>query len=106
MTTFTCRIDTLDASQRRRQQELLELMRRSAEGQDERPDGYAFRLPADAGIFQQAAEWIGLERRCCPFVHFTLEWRDDDTVYATFTGPPGVKPFLAAEILGAGERLP
>jgi hypothetical protein len=30
MTTFACRIDTLDERQRQRQQELLALMRRSA----------------------------------------------------------------------------
>jgi hypothetical protein len=101
MTTFACRIDTLDSHQRRRQQELLALMRRRAQSRDELADGYAFRLPADPVLFQQAAEWVSLERRCCPFVHFTLEWREDDSVRVGFTGAPGVKAFLAAEILGA-----
>jgi hypothetical protein len=105
MTTFACRTDTLDAGQRQRQQELLALMRRSAQAQDELPDGYAFRLPADPDLFQKAAEWIGLERRCCPFVQFTLEWTPDDSVWVRFTGAPGVKAFLAAEILGTA-RLP
>jgi hypothetical protein len=101
MTTFTCRIDALDRPQRLRQQELLALMRRRAQSQDELTDGYAFRLPADPVLFQQAAEWIGLERRCCPFVQFALEWKEDDSVRVRFTGAPGVKTFLAAEILGA-----
>jgi len=101
MTTFACRIDTLDPHQRRRQQELLALMRRRAQSQDELADGYAFRLPTDPVLFQQVAEWVSLERRCCPFVHFTLEWKEDDSVWVRFTGPAGVKPFLAAEILGA-----
>jgi hypothetical protein len=100
MTTFACRLDTLGRLQRRRQQELLALMRRRAQAQDELSDGYAFRLPADPALFQQAAEWIGLERRCCPFVKFTLEWAQDDSVWVRFTGAPAVKPFLAAEILG------
>lgn len=104
MTTFTCRIDTLDGRQRQRQQELLALMRRSAQARDELSDGYAFRLPADPVLFQQAAEWIGLERRCCPFVQFTLEWKEDDSVWVRFTGAPGVKPFLSGEILGRDER--
>ena len=104
MTTFACRIDTLDRHQRRRQQELLALMRGSAQSQDELTDGYAFRLPADPVLFQQAAEWIGLERRCCPFVRFALEWADDDSVRVRFTGAPGVKPFLSAAILGRDER--
>ena len=102
MTNFTCRIDTLDRHQRLRQQELLALMRRSAKSQDELTDGYAFRLPADPVLFQQAAEWVSLERRCCPFVQFALEWNEDDSVWVRFTGAPGVKEFLAAAILGAG----
>ena len=101
MTNFTCRIATLDRHQRRRQQELLALMRRSAQSQDELTEGYAFRLPADPVLFQQAAEWVSLERRCCPFVQFTLEWTEDDSVWVRFTGAPGVKAFLAAEIVGA-----
>jgi len=104
MTTFACRIDTLDGNQRRRQQELLALMRLRAQAPDELPDGYEIRLPTDPVLFQQAAEWIGLERRCCPFVRFTLEWAEDDRVRVRFTGPPGVKPFLAAEILGGGDH--
>jgi hypothetical protein len=35
------------------------------------------------------------------FVHFTLEWKRDDTVWIAFSGGPGVKDFLAAEILGS-----
>jgi len=102
MTTFACRIDTLDARQRQRQQELLGVMRRSAQATDELTDGYAFRLPTDPILFHQAAEWVSLERRCCPFVKFALEWKEDDTVWVRFTGAPGVKEFLAAAILGAG----
>jgi hypothetical protein len=100
-----CRANALDKTQRKRQQELLELMRRSAQAKDELSDGYAFRLAADPLLFQQAAEWVTLERRCCPFVQFSLEWKQDDSVWVRFTGGPGVKQFLAAEILGAG-RLP
>jgi hypothetical protein len=103
MTTFACCIDTLDPPQRRRQQELLALMRRSAQSQDELTDGYAFRLPTDPVLFQQAAEWVSLERRCCPFVQFALEWKEGDNVWVRFTGAPGVKQFLAVQILGTGR---
>jgi hypothetical protein len=106
MTTFVCRIDTLDGKERRRQQELLALMRRSAQAHVELPEGFEIRLPTDPVLFQQAAEWIGLERRCCPFVRFTLDWKEDDSVRVRITGPPGVKPFLAAEILGRGDQRP
>jgi len=34
-------------------------------------------------------------------VQFTLEWTEDDSVWVRFAGAPGVKAFLAAEIVGA-----
>jgi hypothetical protein len=98
---IACRANALNKTQRKRQQELLEVVRRAAQATQELPDGFAVRLASDPGLFQQAAEWVRLERRCCPFVHFTLEWKRDDTVWVAFTGRPGVKDFLAAEILGS-----
>jgi hypothetical protein len=97
---IACRANALDKTQRQRQQELLRLVRTSAQATQDLPDGYAFRLAADPALFQQAAEWVTLERRCCPFVEFGLEWRKDDTVWIRLTGGPGVKDFLTAEILG------
>jgi hypothetical protein len=97
---IACRANALDKTQRKRQEELLRLVRRSAQATQELPDGFAFRLASDPALFQQAAEWVSLERRCCPFVHFMLEWRGDDTIWIAFKGGPGVKDFLAAEIVG------
>ena len=85
--------------QRKRQQELLHLVRSSTQSTEELSDGYAFRLAAEPALFQQAAEWVTLERRCCPFVQFGLEWRTDQTVWVRMTGGPGVKEALKAEIL-------
>jgi hypothetical protein len=98
---IACRANALDKTERKRQQELLELVRRTAQATQELPDAFAVRLASDPGVFQQAAEWIRPERRCCPFVHFTLAWRLDDTVWIAFSRGPGVKDFLAAEILGS-----
>jgi hypothetical protein len=95
---IACRPHALDKVQRKRQQELLALMHKSAQATQELPEGYAFRLPADTAMFQQAAEWISLERRCCPFVRFALEWKDDDNVWVRLEGGPGVKEAIAAEM--------
>ena len=46
----------------------------------------------------QLAEWISLERRCCPFLEFALEWKRDDSVSVRLTGEAGVKQFIAAEM--------
>jgi hypothetical protein len=98
---IACRPAALDKAQRQRQQELLHLVRSSAQATEELSDGYAFRLAAEPALFQQAAEWVALERRCCPFVQFGLEWRTDETVWVRLTGGPGVKEALKAEILEA-----
>jgi len=95
---LACRVRALDAAQRRRQQRLLDTVRRTAFGQHELPDGIALRFTADAAAFVQLAEWISLERRCCPFLEFTLEWKGDDSVSLRLTGPPGGKEFIAAMI--------
>ena len=95
---IACRPHTLDRVQRKRQQELLDLMHRSAQAREELPKGFAFRLPAEVALFQKAAEWISLERLCCPFVRFALEWKDDDTVWVRLEGGPGVKEAIAVEM--------
>ena len=63
-------------------------------------DGYRFNLRPDAVVFAHAAEWIALERRCCPFLSFDLAWTpgDDAAPTITLTGPEGTKGFLAEEL--------
>jgi hypothetical protein len=104
-TPIACLPNALDKTQHERQQELIGLVRTSVLATQELPDGYAFRLPADAAVFRQAAEWVTLERRCCPFLEFGLEWKKDDAVWVRLTGGPGVKQFLA-ETLGVESAKP
>ena len=93
---IACRPNALDAAERRRQQALLEHVRGIVEAREELADGLAFRLPPTVEVLRDVAEWASLERRCCPFLAFTLEWRLDDTVWIRLTGGPGVTEFLTA----------
>jgi hypothetical protein len=95
---IACRADALDTAQRRRQQDLLETVRGKALGVHELPDGLALSFPPDAPLFLDLAEWISLERRCCPFLAFALEWSIDDSVVVRLTGQPGVGELIAAEM--------
>jgi len=95
---LACRMDALDRTQRDRQQVLIGTVRRIVLGVRDLPDGRALAFPADPATFLQLAEWISLERRCCPFLEFALEWKLDDSVWVRLTGPPGVKDFIAAEM--------
>jgi len=95
---IACQPKALDPAQRKRQQALLRTLQGRVQETKELPDGYAFRLPTDPALFQEGAEWVSLERRCCPFLAFALEWREDDTVWVRATGGPGAKAALAAEM--------
>lgn len=93
---IACQPKALDAAQRKRQQALLETVRRKVQTTQELNGGFALRLPSEPETFLELAEWIGLEHRCCPFIEFALEWRRDDSVWVRLTGGPGVKEALAA----------
>jgi hypothetical protein len=101
---FACRPNALDKAQRQRQQALLETVRRAARAAHQLPDGVALSFPPDAALLVQIAEWIGLERRCCPFLEFGLAWTRDDVVSVRLSGAPGVKELIAAEIGIAPSR--
>jgi len=95
---LVCRVNALDKAQRRRQQALLETVRRMVLAKHELPNGLDLSFAGDPAAFVQLAEWISLERRCCPFLSFALEWRQDDSMSVRLTGRPGVKEFAAAEM--------
>ncbi len=95
---IACRVGALDKTERRRQQALLDSVRHTAIGRHDLPDGFVLSFAAGARGFVQLAEWISLERRCCPFLEFALEWKKDDSVSVRLTGQPGVKEFIAAEM--------
>ena len=76
-------------------QNLFHLVRRV----DELPDGYAFSLPSETDALLLAAEFVALERLCCPFFDFRLEVeREGGEVRLILTGREGVKPFIQAEV--------
>lgn len=97
---IVCRPDALSTEEKSRSQMLrTELSALIAETL-ETPDGYAFRYRAAPGVLEKAAAWITLERRCCPFLAFGLEWTAGEEVgpMLSIKGPHGTKAFLAAEM--------
>jgi hypothetical protein len=74
---------------------------RAVEEIRELPDGYAFRLPPDSDPLLKAAEFISLERLCCPFLGFALEvGPEGGPVWVRLTGREGVKAFIREEVSG------
>lgn len=94
---LTCRLDALEGPQTLRYQELRRAMKGAGETR-ELPDGYAVRFPSDPTLFVKVAEWITLERLCCSFLAFGLDWTERDGVLLRLTGGPGVKAFLSTRL--------
>jgi len=99
-TAPVCELEVFDAGQQRRHDELQQRFAVVVEKRRELPNGFAFRLRADAGTFVGAAEWITLDRLCCPFMEFRLEWKGGES-WLSITGGDGVKEMLSTALAAA-----
>ena len=61
--------------------------------------GYEFNFSNsnEAVIITQLAEFISNERRCCPFLGFTLRISPNKLISLLLTGPEGTQEFLREE---------
>ena len=92
--TLVCNVNGLTPPERARSAALLQALRAATVERAELSDGYAFRLSEDASL-PAVAEWIALERKCCPFFRFQLDVDGESgPVWLRLTGA-GVKDFLA-----------
>lgn len=83
---------------------MLENLHDSVQKVREVANGYEFRHAAHVSVLLLLAEFIRLERRCCPFLEFTLNVETEHgPAWLMLTGPEGVKEFLRAE-LGFEEK--
>jgi hypothetical protein len=67
----------------------------------ELPDGYQFRFTNEASIISGLAEFVTLEKLCCPFLSFAIEVEaENGPVWLRLTGREGVKEFIREEVRG------
>ena len=101
---FACDMTAVRVDQRKPHMATIEKLFRSVVSIRELANGYSFGLPDDLDTLLTAAQFISLERLCCPFFDFSLEVeREGGAVRLSLTGRDGVKPFIIAEI---GDHLP
>jgi len=101
---FACDMNAIAADQRNAHLATIDQVFRSVETIREIPNGDAFQLPNRSEMLVTVAEFIALERLCCPFFGFGVEVvREGGPVLLSLTGREGVKPFILAEI---GDHLP
>jgi hypothetical protein len=98
---IACDASPFSAAERQRWEELGQGWRTKVEEVRELPDGYALRIPSDSASILAAAEWMTLDRRCCPFMGFALEIEPEGKgIWLRLTGPPGVKEFVMRAMSG------
>lgn len=91
-------MEALDRVERTRRAGLSAELASRLAGIQELPDGFAFSFPREQPLFLTLAEWVTLERRCCPFLDFELVLESRAApVSLRLTGRPGVKEFLRRE---------
>lgn len=96
---LVCNLSALDTAQRERHQANTRQFFGSVKQIEELPDGYVFIWPAEASTILNAADFITLERLCCPFFDFALEIKSEDgPLRLRLTGREGVKQFILAEL--------
>ena len=96
---MACDMSAIDPSLRAHHIDTGGLLFRAVAEIKEVADGYAFRLPNDSDVLQKAAEFISLERLCCPFLGFSLEVEPEGgPVWLRLTGREGVKAFIREEV--------
>jgi len=97
-----CDLTAMDTAQRTRHRVVAQDLHSAVQELRELADGYALRFSVEPSTIFLVAEFITLERLCCPFLTFMLEVEcERGPLWLTLTGREGVKPFLQAE-LGLG----
>jgi hypothetical protein len=99
-TPIACSLGALTPAERERQAQLRRQLEAAVAERQETAAGYRFVYRAEPGVAEAAAAWIAIERRCCPFLDFTLEWRaGQEGPSLELAGRPGVKAFIADTFL-------
>src|SRR5260370_34713381 len=92
-----CNLNALTAAERTRHQELTRRLF-DAVGEHRRlADGFTFRVDGQRFPIVDLAEWIVLERRCCPFFRFQFDLQPGkDSLWISLRGPKGAREIIEA----------
>jgi len=94
---LACNPDAIRMAERSRYKDLITRLRTALKDRTELPFGYAYHLDLTSISLPEVAEWITLERLCCPFLSFQLDLEADRAIHLTLRGPNGVKAILQGE---------
>ena len=100
-TSLVCKMDVFTPDEREDQIRTTTQLFQIVQTIHEVENGFEFMFPNfdAAENITQLAEFIFNERRCCPFLEFTLKITPNDApISLLLTGPKGTQEFLRAEL--------
>lgn len=96
---IACVPSALTSAEHKRSQALREALAMRVTRVDDLSNGYRYHYKDGALALVDLAEWVPMERKCCPFLNFEVSWAaGDDEPELTLSGPQGVKGFLKMEM--------
>jgi len=101
---IVCNLNVFTPAERERHIQTTTQLLQSVQNIREVENGYEFIFPnpGSSEILTKMAEFISNERRCCPFLKFTLTIdTDPQPIALILTGPEGTQEFLRAEFAEA-----
>ena len=102
--SLACNLKAINAANRPRYADLMKRLQASVVKQTEIADGYTYVLDAKGMALPEVAEWITMERLCCPFLTFQLDVKSNGDSSLTLRGPDGVKALLREEFPSKSAR--
>ena len=88
----------ISAAERPRYNDLMRRLRLAIRNRNEIRDGFTFRLDGQTLSWPEVADWISMERLCCPFLTLQLSASGNQSDWdLKLTGLEGVKALLRSE---------
>jgi hypothetical protein len=100
---LACNIKAIRAAERPRYNDLVKALRIALADRSELSNGYAYHLDTRNITLLEVAEWITMERLCCPFLTFQFDVKSNGDSQLTMRGPVGVKAILSEEFPGKSK---
>ncbi len=99
---FACNLKVFQPEERRQHIKLTHEIMAAIVAHQELPQGYSFQLDTSQVSVVEVAEWVGREKKCCPFFDFQIRFdgAPEGKLFLALTGRAGVKQFILAEFQG------
>ena len=103
---LACDLKAFQLEERKHWRQLLDQLSAAVLEVRELSNGYALHINTRRMSVVEVAEWVDLERKCCPFFNFQLDLHGDDgTLWLGLAGREGVKEFIMVDFRSLRDKV-